>query len=169
VRLRLASSSLSPRRVGTMHWRAHACRMATTIPPYPAHLLTTNVRTKIPSASPPRQPLPLLPSLRFAPRERTLTLLPRRAKPSPPLLSHGVACDASTQCMAIKGGHPLHLIRTSTVSASDKPSPLCSPLFSALHRCQATSPHLSPRTQVLELHQSLELLPNPKDWHLHCR
>jgi hypothetical protein len=53
--------------------------MDTWMPPCPAHLLITDVQTKIPSVSPPRQPLPLLPSLRSMPRELTLTLPPRRA------------------------------------------------------------------------------------------
>jgi hypothetical protein len=61
----------------------------------------------------------------------TLALPPRRAVTSSPPLSHGVARVASTQCMAIKGGHPLYLVHTSTVSASGKPSPPRSPLFSA--------------------------------------
>jgi hypothetical protein len=52
--------------------------------------------------------------------------------------------------MAIKGGHPLRLIRISAVSTSGKPSP----------------PHCL-CTQIPELQQSPELLPNPKDRHLH--
>jgi hypothetical protein len=42
-----------------------------------------------------------------------------------------------------KGGHPLHLVCTSVVSASGKPSPPCSPLFSA------TSSRPSPLTPPL--------------------
>jgi hypothetical protein len=67
VWLRLASSYLAPRRVGTVRWHAHACHVATTSPPCPAHLLATGVWTKMPSTSSPRQPLSIAASLRSAP------------------------------------------------------------------------------------------------------
>jgi hypothetical protein len=51
------------------------------------------------------------------------------------------------QCMAIKGGHPLHLVRTSAVFAPVKPSPSCLPLFSFTSSVQShLTPPLSPFT-----------------------
>jgi hypothetical protein len=90
-------------------------------------------------------------------RVSTRALLPCR--PVNSFLSLGAAHIASTQCTAIKGGHPWCLVRASTVSTSFL-------WILTLRRCQATSPYLSPRAQVLELRQSPELLPNPKNQHL---
>jgi hypothetical protein len=70
--------SLPYARLGSVRW--HAC-----VHPCLAHLLATDVRTKIPSASPPCQLLPLLPSLHSAPCERTLALSPCQAVTSLPL------------------------------------------------------------------------------------
>jgi hypothetical protein len=87
---------------------------------------------------------PLLPLCLCATRA---SLLYHRAEPSPPFLSHGAARVASMQCTAIKGGQPLRLIHTSAVSHHCL-TRLCS---LPLHRCKATSPHLSPHTHVPEL------------------
>jgi hypothetical protein len=65
----------------------------------------------------------------------------RRAEPLPPSLSPDAAHVASTQCTTIKGGHPLRLVRTSIVSASGKPSPPHSPLFSTT---SSVISHLTP-------------------------
>jgi hypothetical protein len=88
-----------------------------------------------------------LPLRLCAARARSLC---RRAELSPPFLSHGVARVASTQCTTIKGGHPLRLVCTSVVSASDKPSPPYSPLFSTTssvlsHLTPPLSPYAGPR------------------------
>jgi hypothetical protein len=55
--------------------------------------------------------------------------------------SLGAAHVASTQCTAIKRGHPLHLVYTSVVSAFGKPSPPRSPLFSTT---SSVLSHLTP-------------------------
>jgi hypothetical protein len=62
---RLASSSVAPHRIGTMHWHA----------PCPAHHPNAGIWTKFPPLVCPSR-CPLLPSLRSAPRERTLALPP---------------------------------------------------------------------------------------------
>jgi hypothetical protein len=87
------------------------------------------------------------PFCRCATRARSLC---HRAEPPPHFLSHGTACIASTQCTAIKGGHPLRLVRTRVVSASGKPSPSHSPLFSTTslvpsHLTSPLSPYAGPR------------------------
>jgi hypothetical protein len=87
---------------------------------------------------------PFLPLLLCAARA---CLLCHRAEPSPPFLSHSAARVASTQCTAIKGNHPLRLVRTSVVSTSGKPSPPHSPLFSSVpsHLTPPLSLYTGPR------------------------
>jgi hypothetical protein len=91
---------------------------------------------------------PLLPLCLCTVQARSLY---RRAEPSPPVLSHGTARVASTQSTAIKGGHPLRLVRTNATSTSGKPSPPHSPLFSTTssvpsHLTPPLSPYTGPRT-----------------------
>jgi hypothetical protein len=119
-------------------------RVDSWMPPCLAHYPDTDVWTN--TARVPFTQLPL-PLHLCAPRARSLY---SHAEPSPPLLSPGTARVASTQCMAIKGGHPLHLVRTSAVSAPGKPSPQRLPLFSATlsvpsHLTPPLSPCVGPR------------------------
>jgi hypothetical protein len=81
---RLASSSLAPCRVGTMHWHTHARRVAlSSATPWPAHLSQRRM-----DKHPPRRlharPLPLRHHCCALLRARALLLLYRRAEPSPP-------------------------------------------------------------------------------------
>jgi hypothetical protein len=117
-------------------------RVDTWMSPCPAHYPDADVQTnaaRVPFTQPP-----------FCCCAMRARLLYCCTKPSPPFLSHGAARIASTQCMAIKGGHPLRLIRTSAVSASGKLSPPHSPLFSATssvpsHLTPPLSPYAGPR------------------------
>jgi hypothetical protein len=113
-------------------------------PPCPAHYPEADVRTNV--ARVPFMRLPL--SLRLN-AVRACSLY-HRTEPSPPFLSLSAARVTSTQCTVIKGGHPLHLVLTSTVSASGKPSLQLSPLFFATspmpsHLTPPLSPYAGPR------------------------
>jgi hypothetical protein len=77
---RLASSSLAPRRVGTMHWHARVCRVAASIHPLVQLTSSPTAYEQTSSASPPRKVVATVTSLlRIAARVSTLTLPPRRA------------------------------------------------------------------------------------------
>jgi hypothetical protein len=128
-------------RLGTVRWRPSMCHVDTWIPPYPAHHPDAGVRTM-----PSSRALHVTP-IAAAPLCRVIThSLCRRTEPSPPFLSPGAAHVASTQCTAIKGGPPV------ASRPCQRPCPslishhrhacLC---FLPCHRCQATSPLLSPR------------------------
>jgi hypothetical protein len=129
------------------------------MPPCPAHYPDADVRTN--AAHVPFARLPLLLHL-YTTRACSLC---RLTEQSPPILSPGAARVASTQCTTTKGGHPLHLVYTSAVSASGKLSPLRLPMFPTTSSMPSHLTHLSPRMQVPEFRQSPELLPDPKDWY----
>jgi hypothetical protein len=77
---RLASSSLAPRRVGTMRWHAHVCRVAASIHPLVQLTSSPTAYGQTPSVWPPRKAAAIAASLlRLAARESTLALSPRRA------------------------------------------------------------------------------------------
>jgi hypothetical protein len=88
--------------VARVRWHARVCRVAALIRPCPAHLLATEVWTKLPSVSPPRAAMPLLPHCAL--RQISARSLCRHTEPSPPSPFAQVRV-ASTRCTAIKGGH----------------------------------------------------------------
>jgi hypothetical protein len=111
--------------------------------PCPAHLLATDVRTKIPSVSPPHQPLPLLPHCVL--RRVSTRSLCRRAEPSPPSLPPCAGPRCFYTIHIYKRRPPLHLVRTSAVSTSGKPSPPHPPMFSTASSVPSRlTPPLSP-------------------------
>jgi hypothetical protein len=74
---RLASSSLAPRRVGTMHWHARVCRVAASIRPLVQLTSSLTAYEQTSSASPPRKVVATVTSLLcLAARASTLTLPP---------------------------------------------------------------------------------------------
>jgi hypothetical protein len=145
-------------RVAGVRYHARVCHVAALIhpPPCPAHLharlllwrhcccalLRARARLLCTTLSCPFSPRACAAALS---RHLPLSLLTQ-------------ARVASTQFMAIKGGH---LCISSTTAPC---SPLVSrhrriaSIFLPLRRCQAASPHLSPRAQVLELRKAPELL-----------
>jgi hypothetical protein len=135
-------------RVGAVRWRPSLHHVDTWMPPCPAHHPDASVWTTPSSRALHVAPIAVVP-LRHA-SGRSLYL---RTEPSPPFLSPGAAHVTPTQCTTIKGGHPV---------ASHPCQRLCLPPVSRHHRarlyfpprrwCRATSPLLSPRAQVQELH-----------------
>jgi hypothetical protein len=126
-------------------------RMDTWMPPCPAHLLTTDVQTKIPSASPPRQPYHCYP--RCALRRASSRSLCRRVELSPPSLPPCAGPHCFYAIYGYKRRPPLHLIRTYTMSASGKPSLPHQPLFSATSSVPSCltpplSPYVGPRASA---------------------
>jgi hypothetical protein len=131
-----------------VRWCPSLRRLDTWMPPCPAHLLATDIRTKIPSASPPHQPVPLLP--RCALCRASARSLYRRAEPSPPSLPPCAGPRCFYAIHIYKRRPPLHLVRTSTVSTSGKPSPLHPPMFSTASSVPSRltpplSPYVGPR------------------------
>jgi hypothetical protein len=76
----LASSSLAPRRVGTMRWHTHVCRVAASIHPLVQLTSSPTAYGQTPSASPPCKVAATATSLlRLAARVSTLAPSPPRA------------------------------------------------------------------------------------------
>jgi hypothetical protein len=126
-------------------------------PPCSAHHPDADVRTKFPPLACPSR-CPLLPSLRSAPCERTLALPPRRAITS---LSPCAGPCCFYALRSYKRGPSLCILFVPPpLPSSGEPSPPHCLCFPPLRRCQAASPHLPPRAQVLELRRAPELLPD---------
>jgi hypothetical protein len=107
------------------------------------------------------------PSCPISPRACTTTRSTAALNRDLPLSLLTLAHVTSTQYAAIKGGH-------LCISSTTVP---CPPLVSRrrciasviplLCQCQASSPHLSPHAQVLELHKAPKQLPLRFKSHLH--
>jgi hypothetical protein len=149
-------------RVGTLCWRPSMHYVDTWIPPSPADHLDASVRTTPSSCALHATPIAAAPLCRVSARS-----LYRRTDLSPPFLSPGAARVAFTQCMTIKGGSPVASRLRQCLVRLWYAVTVARLYFSPCCRCQATSPLLSPHAHVQELHQSLELHPNPKNRHLH--
>jgi hypothetical protein len=161
--------SLPFTRLGSVRWHAHVrCVTLSSATPYLVH--PSQWRT---NKCPPRRlhawSLPL--------QRRCCALLGAHALPSlyhhdelsPPYLPRCAGLHCPHAMRGYKRRPPLRLVRTRAVSASGKPSPPHPPLFSTASSVPSHLTHLSPCTQAPELHQTLELLSNPKDEHLHRR
>jgi hypothetical protein len=161
--VRLASSSVAPHRVGTMRWHAHARHVAlSSTTPCLAHYSDADVRTKLLRHRPHANPLPLSASLHACSRACALALSEHgRALAATP--SHPIGPGARSYKRGPSRSFCLCPHRCLPLVSHHR---LCFPL---LHRCQAISPHLSPRPQVLELRRAPELLPDQLKPLILCR
>jgi hypothetical protein len=123
-------------RVAKVCWRPSLRRVDTWMPPMSSSLPRCRRTDKRSSRALLTAPFLLL----HLCAARACSLC-HHVEPSPPFLSQSAACVAFMQCTTIKGGHPLRLIHTSAVSASGKPSPPHSPLFSTT---SSVPSHLAP-------------------------
>jgi hypothetical protein len=110
----LASSSLAPRRIGTMRWHTHARRMALSSATLPIQLTTPTPVYRQKKTPTPRvpftAPVAALAALRAArAHARSTTMLSRHL----PLSLLAQARVAPTQCTAIKGTSPVHFVYAS--------------------------------------------------------
>jgi hypothetical protein len=163
---RLASSSLAPRRVGAMHLHAHARRVAlSSATPLSSSLPRRRRTDKTPSVlSPCKSPAIVHLAARLCLRVHAHTVQPQ------PSASHHPKLSRRSRCSQLqKRTLPFILSAHQPLPPSDKPSPPHRLSFSLLRRCQAISPHLSPRVQVPELCRVPELLPDQlKSLLLYC-
>jgi hypothetical protein len=104
----LASSSLAPRHVGTMRWHAHVCHVAASILTLVQLTSLPMAYKQRPSASPPRKVAAALCYAREHARSAT-TLSHHFSLSLAPCT--GPSCP--TQCAAIKGTSPVHVVRAS--------------------------------------------------------
>jgi hypothetical protein len=141
---RLASSYLASRRVVTVCWRTLACRVAlSSATPWPAHPSQRHTDKRLRVASMQGCCHCDIAAAPCCTREhtRSTAALSRHL----PLSLLEQACVASTQYMAIKGGHLCISSTPRAVSASGKPSPPHPPLFSVASSVPSHfSPPLSP-------------------------
>jgi hypothetical protein len=97
-------------RVDAVHWRTSLHRVGTWMPPYLAHQHHVGIRT-----TPNSRALHVAPIAATHLRHVGAPSHYSRAEPSPPFLSPGATRVTPMQCMALKGGHPLHLVRASAL------------------------------------------------------
>jgi hypothetical protein len=165
-RLALQLPSLAPRSHGVLA-QVHLPRALSSATPWLAHPCQRRTDKRNLRRLHAR-PLPLQRRCCTLLHVCALPSLCRRAEPPPPSLPPHAGRVTSMQYMAIKGGQLC--ISSATAPCPPPVSRHCriTSVFPSLRRCQAASPHLSPRVQVPELREAPELLPVQFKSHLHC-